>query len=85
MLVQWNHVCHIDDHCSYGGDLTERAVANHDIFPTLIPAGPDAVFTNTALLWYGYNISFHMNWNVCYEAPEAPECQPMEPYNEVDQ
>ena len=41
--------------CSYGGDLTERAVANHDIFPTLIPAGADAVFTNTALLWYGFN------------------------------
>lgn len=43
---------------SYGGDMTERAVANSDIFPTLIPASADYAFTNTATQWYGYNFTF---------------------------
>lgn len=68
----------------YGGDMTERGIANGDSFLELFPQSDDYRFTNTPILYTGYNETYKMNMNICYEQPESEYCAPVEPLDEVD-
>lgn len=59
-----------------GGDMTERGIGNGDALVEQIPQSDDYMFTNTAFLWYGYNATYKMNREVCYEQPESDACAP---------
>jgi len=68
----------------YGGDMTEQAYGNGDIFANQIPASDEYAHVNTAFWYHGWDDTYKMHHEVCYEAPEDPRCKPQGELNEED-
>jgi hypothetical protein len=57
----------------YEGEASQRAVANQDSMPTLIPAGDDYVHVLQGFNIWGTNSTYGMNYAVCNDIND-PMC-----------